>query len=244
MMKDILEIEILKLRNSKILWIVTLAPLFMVVQGTTNLLRYYDLFTGQGQNVWEQLYTQSMILYVSVLLPVLISVVMTCLARLENANNGWKQYLSLPVERGKIYGAKFILGCGLILLNILVLILGLVGAGKIIGVSGAIPLKVLLQPLATFVAAMPIMVLLYVLSLKFSHLALPLGVGIGLSLPAMVVANTKYWLIYPWTYPIMAALGGDFDVFSKGSMVYLISLVLLIFIFAIGYREFTGRDIV
>lgn len=243
-MKDLIEIEVLKLKNSKILWIVTLAPLFMVVQGTTNLLRYYDLFTSQGQNVWEQLYTQSMILYVSVLLPVLISVVMTFLARIENANNSWKQYLSLPVERREIYGVKFILGIGLIFINIVVLIFSMVAAGKIIGVSGVIPLKIFNKPLAAFVAAMPVMAMLYVLSLKFTHIALPLGVGIGLSLPAMVVANTRYWLVYPWTYPIMAALGGEFATFSKGSMVYITSLILLIIIFTLGYWEFNRRDIV
>ena len=60
-MKDIIAVELLKLKNSKILWIVILPPAFMVMQGVINLLRYYDLFTGHGQNVWEQLYMQSMI---------------------------------------------------------------------------------------------------------------------------------------------------------------------------------------
>lgn len=91
-MRDIVAVELLKLKNSKILWIVILAPAFMVLQGVINLMRYYDLFTGHGQKVWEQLYTQSMIFYVMILFPVLISVVMTLVARIENAHHGCISY--------------------------------------------------------------------------------------------------------------------------------------------------------
>ena len=243
-MKDIFDVELLKLRGSKILWIVILAPIFMVAQGAFNLIRYYDIFTGKGQNVWEQLYTQSMIFYVMILFPVLISIVMTLIARIENANNSWKHYLSLPIDREKIYGIKFIIGCGLIFINILVLIVSVLVAGKIINAPGTIPYKMIfIKPTVTYIAALPIMAILYVLSIRFSHMAIPLGIGIGLTLPAMLVANSKYWIFYPWTYPIMAALEGDFDTFSKGSSVYIISFILLITIFGFGYRRFKNRDI-
>ena len=69
-------------------------------------------------------------------------------------------------------------------------------------------------------------------------MALPLGAGIGLALPAMIVANSRYWIIYPWSYPIMAALGGDFDVFDKGSLIFFLSLFLLLVVFAWGYANF------
>ena len=74
-------------------------------------------------------------------------------------------------------------------------------------------------------------------------MALPLGAGIGLALPAMIVANSRYWIIYPWSYPIMAALGGDFDVFDKGSLTFLISFILLLAVFSCGYVSFKKRDI-
>lgn len=74
-------------------------------------------------------------------------------------------------------------------------------------------------------------------------MALPLGAGISLALPAMIVANSRYWIIYPWSYPIMAALGGDFDVFDKGSLIFFLSLFLLLVVFAWGYANFIKRDI-
>ncbi|NLZ54411.1 MAG: hypothetical protein GX892_14960 [Thermoanaerobacteraceae bacterium] len=94
-----------------------------------------------------------------------------------------------------------------------------------------------------YFASLPIMAIIYVLSIRYSQMALPLGVGIGLTLPAMIVANTKYWIIYPWSYPIMAALGGDIDVFDKGSTTFLISLLLLPAVFSLGYIRFIKRDI-
>lgn len=243
-MKDIIAVELLKLKNSKILWIVILPPAFMVMQGMINLLRYYDLFTGHGQNVWEQLYMQSMIFYVAILFPVLISVVMTLVARIENAQQGWRQYLSLPVKKGTVYVIKFVIACGLVFVNILALITSMLIAGLILGVEGALPYQSLIgRPLATYFAALPIMALLYVLSVRYSQMTLPLGMGIGLALPAMVVANSRYWLFYPWTYPIMAALGGSMEVFSKGPLVYLTSIILLMVFFIGGLSSFSKGDI-
>lgn len=244
-MRDIIAVELLKLKNSKIIWIVILAPAFMVMQGVTNLLRYYDLFTGQGQNVWEQLYTQSMIFYVMILFPILISVVMTMIARIENAHQGWKQYLSLPVKKETVYVIKFVTACGLVLLNIIALIISMLLAGLVIGVEGNLPYQILIRgPIATYIAALPIMAIMYILSIRHSHMSLPLGVGIGLALPAMVVANSKFWIIYPWTYPIMAALGGDTEVFAKGNLVYITSTILFITVFMYGIKNFSKRDIV
>lgn len=244
-MRDIFGIEILKLKKSKILWIVTLAPIFMVLQGALNLLRYYDLFTGEGQNVWEQLYTQSMIFYASILFPILISIVMTLIARIENTNDNWKHYLSLPIDREKVYGIKFLIGCIFVFINILVFIFSIILAGKITGIEGNIPYEALLiRPMVTYIAALPIMAILYVLSIRFSHMAIPLGIGIGLTLPAMIVANSKLWIFYPWTYPIMAALGGDMEVFNKGSIIYMVSFILLFIVLSFGYNGFMKRDII
>ncbi|SDW45121.1 ABC transporter permease [Tepidimicrobium xylanilyticum] len=244
-MRDIFRIEILKLKHSKVLWIVILAPIFIVIQGALNLLRYYDLFTGKGQNAWHQLYIQSMIFYVNILFPILISIVMTLIARIENTNDNWKHYLSLPKDRQKVYGIKFIIGCMLIFINILVLIASIYLAGKITRIGGDIPYNTLfMKPIVMYVAALPIMAILYVLSIRFSHMTIPLGIGIGLTLPSMIVANSKYWIVYPWTYPIMAALGGDMTTFNKGNIVYIISLMLLVIIFVLGYNGFMKKDIV
>jgi len=244
-MRDIVAAELLKLKNSKILWIVILAPAFMIMQGVINLVRYYDLFTGQGQNVWEQLYTQSMIFYVMILFPVLISVVMTLVARIENTHYGWKQYLSLPVKKETVYTIKFVTACGLVFVNLLALIISMLIAGLFLGVEGNLPYQSLIgRPMATYLAALPIMAILYVLSIRYTQMTVPLGIGIGLALPAMVVANSKYWIIYPWTYPIMAALGGTMEIFRKGHLVYLTSIILLIVVFIYGVRNFSKSDIV
>lgn len=56
-MKKIYKAELLKLRHSKILNIVMFLPLFFVILGFTNFLRYRGLFTEKGQNVWSQVYT-------------------------------------------------------------------------------------------------------------------------------------------------------------------------------------------
>ncbi|HHW06920.1 MAG TPA: ABC transporter permease subunit [Clostridia bacterium] len=244
-MKDMIAVELLKLKRSKILWVVILAPVLMVMQGIMNFRRYYDLFTGAGQNAWQQLYTQCMIFYAMILLPVLISLVMTFVARIENAHQGWKQYLSLPVKRETAYLSKFVVAAGLVFINVIALILSMLLAGPFTGVAEKVPYQLLLgRPLAAYLAALPMMTVLYVLSLRYTQLAVPLGVGIGLTMPAILAANSKLWFIYPWTYPIMAALGGDMEVFDKGPVVYLASLVLGITVLFYGLKSFRNRDLV
>ncbi|NLM51415.1 MAG: ABC transporter permease subunit [Firmicutes bacterium] len=244
-MKEIIVVELIKLKGSKIFWIVILAPAFMVLQGAVNLLRYYDLFTGQGQNAWEQLYTQSMIFYVMILFPVLISVVMTLVARMENAHHGWKQYLSLPVKKEVVYTIKFIIACGVIFINILALLISILISGFFLGLEGNLPWQnFIVRPMAMYVAALPVMAVLYVVSIRHKQMTIPLGIGIGLALPAMLVANSKFWLVYPWTYPIMAALGVDMDLFSKGPIVYFVSIILLIIVFLSGSKNFCQKDII
>lgn len=242
-MKKVIAIELLKLKRTKIWWLVLGAPVFMVIQGAINLLRYYDLFTGRGQNLWEQLYTQSMIFYVSILFPLLISLVMALWARVEYAQQGWKYYFSLPVKRGQIYGVKFAIACGFIFFNVLALLISLIVAGILIGAPENIPYQTLIvKPITVYGSALPLMAFFYVLSLRFSSLMVPLAMGIGGALPAMLVANTKFWLFYPWTYPIMVALGGEFDIFHKGSLVFTLSVALLIVIIFWGYRQFQKWD--
>ncbi|HHY61004.1 MAG TPA: ABC transporter permease subunit [Clostridia bacterium] len=244
-MKDLLVVELLKLKGSKIWWIITLAPALMVWQGLMNLKRYYDLFTGDGQSIWQALYTQSMLFYAVILFPLIISLVMTFTARLEHAHRGWQQYLSLPVKRQRVFLIKFLVAALLVFLNVITFIFTMLMAGLSLGIEEEIPGQILLvRPLGLYLAALPMMAVLYVVSLRFAQLAVPLGLGIGLSLPAILVANTRFWFVYPWTYPIMAALGGDMEVFHKGPIVFGLSLTIFLGVLLYGMWNFCRRDLV
>ena len=241
-MLKMLQIEMLKLKHSKILWIAVLAPAFIVFQGASNFLRYYDLFTEKGQNIWDQIYTQSVIFYSFLLLPILITLIMSIIGKVENDNGGWKYALTLPIKRKDMYISKFIMGSFMVLINILVFIISVLIAGKMVKAPSPIPYGMIVgQPILSYIVSFPIMIIIYIISINFSHIGIPLGLGIGLTLPTILVANTKYWILYPWTYPAMATSGGG--MFEENMLIYPISIILFIIVFIIGLYRFKNRDI-
>lgn len=241
-MKKMLEVELLKLKNSWVLLVATLAPGFMVFQGVANFLRYYELFTSRGQNVWHQIYLQSSIFYVSAMLPVLITLIMVSIARIEYKSGGLRYFLTLPVKRSGVYAAKLIVGCMVCLFNVLVFSLSLLLAGKVINAPGSIPYDIILtKPLMVYIASLPVMIITFLLSINISQMGIPLGIGIGFALPSLLVANTRYWVFYPWTYPIMAALGGDF--FEKAYFPFAAGFLIFVLLAFAGLRWFMEKDV-
>ncbi|WP_315122138.1 ABC transporter permease [uncultured Clostridium sp.] len=244
-MKKAIEVELIKLRHSKLLWIITLVPIFFVSIGFINFLRYKDIFTSKGQDVWQQLYTQSAIFYGMILLPIFVTVVMAILARIENAQDNWKKICALPVKRAHMYVSKLIIGSGFILLNLLVFMATVIVGGFFIAGNKAMPPNIMYAPLLTFISLIPVMVIQFYLSIRFSNIGVPLGVGVAFSIPSLLISNTKFWILFPWTYPGRALLNGSsINFFDMGIHMYIIGIIIATIFIVIGINEFNNRDIV
>jgi hypothetical protein len=243
-MFEVFKIELMKVKRSKLLCIVTLMPLFIVFQGIGNFLRYHDLFTSKGQNIWMQVYTQSVIFYGMNLLPLIVTIVMAYLANMENKQDNWKTMLILPIEKSHMYISKFFVGAIFIFLNIIVFISAVLIGGKMLAsINMAFPKEIIIRPLLAFLVLFPVMAIQYYLSIRFSN-AVALGVGIAMTLPAMLIANTKYWILFPWTYAGMFTLSGKVNMFSTSNNLYLICAAIFIMVMLLGIREFNKRDVV
>ncbi|GFN23497.1 hypothetical protein [Thermanaeromonas sp. C210] len=92
-----------------------------------------------------------------------------------------------------------------------------------------------------YIASLPLMIITFLLSINISQMGIPLGTGIGFTLPSLLVANTRYWVFYPWTYPIMAALGGDF--FEKTYFPFAAGLLIFSALSLASLRWFKDRDV-
>lgn len=48
------------------------------------------------------------------------------------------------------------------------------------------------------------MAIMFLLSLAFSNFGVSLTAGVGLTLPALLIANSvRFWIYYPWSYPFV-----------------------------------------
>lgn len=243
-MKKAFSVELLKLKHSKMLGIVMFVPLFFVMLGFSNFLRYRELFTSKGQNVWQQVYTQSSIFYGLFLIALFITIIMAILVRIENSEDNFKRLLTLPIKRSDVYIAKLVVGCGIVLLNLFIFVLLVIVAGVIVApVSESMPMNLIYSPMLCFVASLPVIAVQYYLSMKFKNIAVPLGVGVVFSLPSVLINNTKYWILFPWAYPGRAMLNGGNMSFPCPNSMYITAIIVFIAFVLLGMYEFNNKDI-
>ncbi|NMM62996.1 ABC transporter permease subunit [Clostridium sp. P21] len=243
-MKNVFRVELLKLRHSKILNIVIFLPLFFVILGFTNFLRYRQLFTEKGQNVWSQVYTQSSMFYGLFIIALFITIIIAILVRIENADDNFKRILTLPIKRSDLYIAKLFVACGIVALNLILLMLLIISAGVIIAPSNqSMPIELIYTPILCIIASLPVIGVQYYLSMKFKNIAVPLGVGLAFSIPSILINNTKYWMLFPWTYPGRVLLNAGSMSFYCPMYMYIISIVVFIVFTIVGLYEFNNRDV-
>ena len=101
---DLLKIEFMKVKRSKIVPLIFIAPLLVVVSGVANLSNY---FTPEYTNAWPAMFIQSALVYAYYLLPFSMIVVCVMIAGRETGNNGILKMLALPVSRCALSIAKF-----------------------------------------------------------------------------------------------------------------------------------------
>lgn len=246
-MNRLLMVEYSKLRRSGICWIAVLVPLFLVFQGVVNFVRYRDtMFAKSTRTEWEILYEQCIIMYPTLLLPLVITILIALMARIEHSQNGWKQLLALPVSRTQVYSAKLIMACIVVLINLSVLSISTLVGGMVIGVEGEPPYALLIsRGVLAFIAVLPVVAIQFVLSFRFSHVGIPLALGTGLAVPTIFVANSeRFWMYDPWTYPVMVYFGPAMEEFKKGMLLYGGALVIFSVIILLGLQEFKRRDMV
>ncbi|MEN8906920.1 MAG: ABC transporter permease [Clostridiales bacterium] len=239
-MTSILKIEIMKLKRSSVLSMMVSLALLPIVSG------YYTIgkFIALGDNAsWDDLYNFSIPIYTLVILPTLIIISFAMISRIEYLNNGWKQYLCLPVSKTKIYISKLLIGSFLIFGSILVYCVGYIIAGFMNGLSQPINYFILLKLVGIFVASLPVVVFQYFLSMRFANLGLPLGIGFTFMLPNFMVAGSdKYYIFYPWSYPYALGKAEAFGMMEITMLVISIVVPLLMFLF--GLKKFISKDII
>ncbi|WP_257349895.1 ABC transporter permease [Pseudalkalibacillus decolorationis] len=237
-----LHIEFLKIKRSKLLILATFLPLFAALQGG---LFAVDM-KGKEEDLWHFVYLGAMTQFSWFIFPLLITIILSIIARIEHHHDGWKQLFSLPVERENVYFSKLLIGFALIIYSVIVYTVGLIIAGISVGADSSIPYDMIVQrPFLVIVASLPIIAIQFYVSMRFSHVGVPLMVGIGLALPSMLIANSaKYWIYYPWTYPITSALTDTFGPLGKAEIMYTVCGLSFVVITAIGLIQFRTKDII
>lgn len=199
---ELLKIEFMKVKRSKIIPLIFIAPLLVVTSGIANLSTY---FTPEYTNAWSAMFIQSALVYAYYLLPFSMIVVCVMIAGRETQNNGILKMLALPVNRYALSLAKFFvlvfyLFMEMVVFVIMFLIAGIV-ATRTTGITEALPLFYLVKwCMGLFLTMLPCIAAIWAITVLFEKTLISVGLNLFLVIPGVLISNTPLRIVYPYCY--------------------------------------------
>ncbi len=199
---ELLVIEFMKVKRSKIIPLIFIAPLLVVASGVASLQRY---LTPEYTHAWAAMFIQSALVYAYYLLPLSMIIVCVMIAGRETAHNGMLKMLALPINRYALSAAKFCVLLFYLLMELVVffvvfVIAGLIATGST-GMSETLPVLYLLQWCCVlFVTMVPSLAGMWAITVLFEKPLASIGLNILLVIPGVLAANTPLWVVYPYCY--------------------------------------------
>lgn len=248
---ELLRIEFMKVKRSKIVPLIFIAPLLVVASGVANLSRY---FTPEYTNAWPAMFIQSALVYAYYLLPFSMIVVCVMIAGRETGNNGILKMLALPVNRYALSIAKFCVLVFYLFMEMVVFLAVFVIAGTVatrtMAVMETLPILYLLKwCVGLFLTMLPCVGTMWAITVLFDKPLLSVGLNLLLVIPGVLVANTPLWIAYPYCYSgyLVSCSLHDFTVESNTitfSMFPFLPIAILVFalVLAIAVKQFGKKE--
>ena len=199
---ELLRIEFMKVKRSKIVPLIFIAPLLVVISGIANLSSY---FTPEYTNAWPAMFIQSALVYAYYLLPFSMIVVCVMIAGRETGNNGILKMLALPISRYILSLAKFFVLVFYLLMEMVVFLVVFVIAGLVatqtMGITETLPILYLFKwCIGLFLTMLPCVAAMWAITVLFEKPLFSVGVNLLLVIPGVLAANTPLWIAYPYCY--------------------------------------------
>jgi hypothetical protein len=149
------------------------------------------------------------------MMPLFVTLETALVAQLDHASRGWKHIFALPVTRGALYAAKQVSGMALIGLSLAALValcvlggLGMRVVAPGVGFEAAIPLfDIASFAFFTYLGSWLLISIHTWVAQRWSSFVVASGVGIAMTIIGVIVIQSDYAGIYPWTLPVLVANG-------------------------------------
>lgn len=248
---ELIKIEFIKVKRSKMIPLIFIAPLLVVASGVANLQSY---FSPEYTNAWAAMFIQSALVYAYYLLPFSMIVVCVMIAGRETGNNGILKMLALPVSRYSLSAAKFCVLLFYLFMEMVVFLVVFVITGLIAtrgtGITEALPILYLLKWCADlFLTMLPGVATMWAITVLFEKPLLSVGLNLLLVIPGVLAANTPLWVVYPYCYSGYLVSCSLHDFTAKGvsagfklfpflpCAILIFALVLILAITRFGKKE-------
>ena len=248
---ELLRIEFMKVKRSKIVPLIFIAPLLVVASGVANLSRY---FTPEYTNAWPAMFIQSALVYAYYLLPFSMIVVCVMIAGRETGNNGILKMLALPVSRYALSIAKFCVLVFYLFMEMVVFLAVFVIAGTVatrtMAVTETLPILYLLKwCVGLFLTMLPCVGTMWAITVLFDKPLLSVGLNLLLVIPGILVSATPIWIIYPYCYSgyLVSCSLHDFTVNSNIRTLSIfpflpIAILVFVIVLVIAVTQFGKKE--
>jgi len=208
-----LSAELLKVKRTLAFWLTLLAPLSVALMLLMIFLEQGEQI-GYRENRWYSLTQNSLVGWGLLMLPLFVTLETGLMSALEHSNKTWKQLYALPLPRWTIYAAKQFVSIGLIGLSMIFLLAMVIGVGLLLnqlkptmGFATPIPWSTIFQAyLFTYLASWLIISLHLWVSAHWPSFVAAMGVGIVATVAGVLVIESDWAGVYPWTLPGLVAI--------------------------------------
>ncbi|MCI0768124.1 ABC transporter permease [Bacillus sp. TL12] len=233
MYRSLLASEVLKLKRKWVWFLIMIAPIGVIVLQAINFsLRYDILIEKYKNNLWGGLLSNIQSLSLPAIL-LGITIITSIIAHLEHKSTSWKHLLLLPIEKRKIFIAKFILSFSLLFVSCSILFIGSICLGIGLDFGYSIPwsevIKISFFP---YFSALPILALQLWLSIVYKNQGITLMVGVLGTVLALFSDSLPDWII--WKFPLLA---------SQSNTTTLLGATVGILLILIATFDFVRRDV-
>ncbi|GKU77891.1 ABC transporter permease [Paenibacillus sp. L3-i20] len=226
--------DMLKIKGKGIWFLIMLGPVGLIaMQGLNFGLRYDYLKEIYKDDLWGGL-LENIFMFIPLALGLGATILCSLLASIEHHTSSWKQLLALPISRSTVFISKFLVTVFLLTVSCLLLFIGIILLGLFMKFGGNVPFgeiaKLCFFP---FVAAMPMIALLLWLCNVMKNHALPITLGVVMSMLSLFPISE--WV--PLNWPSLAYAAPDHMLFM-GAGIGCGFIVLLL-----GLLHFNGKDV-
>lgn len=243
-----LQSEILKVKGSPLMWCSLAGGILLpIVFISRNLLIGSHINASLMENPWEGICMVVFRPFAAFLVPLGGILVCSLIAQVEYQNNNWKQVHTTPQTYTTIFLAKysvlFLLIFGVCaIVNVGTILLGIIPC---LVLDGNFPVAsfptdfFLKQNLTTFVSALPIFALQFLLSLRFRDFMVAVGIGFTVYIGTMMALRFEISYLSPYSYVLFY-----FDDLSGHARVnYLAPTLYFVLISVVGYSLYVTKKL-
>ena len=226
----------LKYKRTWILFLSILGPIGIILLTAARYIIQYKKLVTMTNDHWMILLHEVNPLFIPALL-LGMTMLASLIVGIEQQSSMWKQLLSLPVARTKLYLSKFLWLVLLMGSASLLLIIGITLLGIMLGFGSSIPWKTIITGIYyPYLASFAVMAFQILLSTVLSNQAIPIIIGVLGTLMGILYTTFPKWL--PWTYPALATSS------SSDSIGYVVaSLIMGIILTAVGCFIFSKKEV-